>query len=245
MESVNIEFKIFDESKEPYNVGDLLNMPYFFANWNNTPHMSNSMYNIFKKTAIQYKDNILGIYNNYRIDENEPFPNVEKIKLSVDTYIENNKANNILNNLILSCNDDNTLVVHLRSGDQGIVEDYYIDTIVNLSVKYEKIILLCGISQNGYNSINFPSLTESINNMKISLHKLYLKNPNIIIDLNEPDIHLSVMRTCKNLLLHKGGYSLLGGLLFNGNNLFITKIFNPIQANNKEYFTYVKNYTII
>lgn len=245
MDKDNIDFKIFDESKESYIIGDLLNMPYFFANWNNNPHNNDYMYNLFKKTAFQYKNNILGIYNNYRIHENEPLPDVEKIKLSVDTYIENNKTNNILNNLMLCCNDNNTLVVHLRSGDKGIVEDYYIDTIINLSVNYEKIIILCGIHQNSERSIYFPNVTESINNMKISLSKLYLKNPNIIIDLNEPDIHLSVMRRCKNLLLHKGGYSLLGGLLFNGNNLFITKIFNPIETNNKEYFTYVKKYLLI
>ena len=60
-----------ESDNEGYNLGDLLNMPYFFANWNNTPHMSNSMYNIFKKTAIQYKDNILGIYNNTFVFQNQ------------------------------------------------------------------------------------------------------------------------------------------------------------------------------
>ena len=240
----NIDFKIFDESKESYIIGDLLNMPYFFANWNNKPHNNDYMYNLFKKTALQYKHNILGIYDSYRTDENEPFPNVEKIKLSVDTYIENNKTNSILEQLLLSCNDTNTLFVHLRSGDKGVVEDQYINAIINLASKYNKIVILAGIHQNAERSHHFPNVTESINNMKISLSKLYLKCPNIIIDLNEPDIHLSVMRRCKNLLLHKGGYSLLGGLLFNGNNLFITNIFNPIQTNNKEYFTYVKKYLI-
>lgn len=241
----NLEFKIFDEFKESYRIGDLLNMPYFWANSGNNPHADVNIYNQFKKTALQYKNNILGIYNNYRIDENEPIPNVEKIRLSVDNYIENNKTNNILNNLILSCNDDNTLVVHLRSGDCGIVEDYYIDSIINLSAKYEKIIILCGIHQNGEISKYYPNVTESKNNMKISLSNLYLKHPNIIIDLNEPDIHLSAMRRCKNLLLHKAGYSALGGLLFNGNILYITNLFAPIQSNNKEYFTYVKKYTLI
>ena len=237
----NIEFKIFDESKETYNIGDLLNMPYFWANANNNPHLNANTYNLFKKTALQYKNNILGIYNNYRIDENEPIPNVEKIRLSVDNYIENNQTNNILNNLILSCNDDNTLVVHLRSGDFGIVEDFYIDSIVNLSAKYEKIIILCGIHQIKERHPTHLSVTESINNMKISLSKLYLKVPNITIDLNEPDIHLCAMRRCKNLLLHKGGFSILGGLLFNGNNLFITTLFTPLSSNNKNYFTYVKS----
>lgn len=239
----DIKFKIFDESKESYIIGDLLNMPMFSSGWNNNPHHNDYAYNVFKKTSLQYKDNILGIYNNLRIDENEPIPNVFKIQLSVDTYIENNKTHNILNNLMLLCNDNNTLFVHLRSGDKGIVEDDYINTIINLSTKYDKIIILCGIHQNAERSEFFPNLIDSIDNMKLSLSKLYIKNNNIIIDLNEPDIHLCVMRKCKNLLLHKGGYSLLGGLLFNGENLFITNIFSAI--NNKEYFTYVKNYTVL
>ena len=50
------------------------------------------------------------------------------------------------------------------------------------------------------------------------------------------------MRKCKNLLLHKGGFSMLGGLLFTGNNLFITKFFNPLHVNNSEYFKYIKHY---
>lgn len=241
----DIDFKIFDESKESYIIGDLFNMPKFFAGWNSVPHHNDYMYNLFKKTALQYKDNILGIYDHYRTDENEPFPNVEKIQLSVDTFIENNKSNENLNALLLTCSCDNTLVVHLRSGDKGVVEDHYINTIINLSVNYEKIVILCGIHQNGERSHCFPNITESINNMKLSLSKLYSKNIDIIVDLNEPDIHLSVMRTSKNLLLHKGGYSLLGGLIFHGNNLYMTALFNPIQSNNQEYFTYCKNYTVL
>jgi hypothetical protein len=241
----NLEFKIFDENKESYILGDLLNMPKFFAGWNSNPHGSDVLYKLFKKTALQYKNNILGIYDSYRTDENEPFPNVEKIKLSVDTYIENNKKNSILEQLLLSCNDTNTLFVHLRSGDKGIVEDQYINTIINLTSKYNKIVILAGIHQNAERSHHFPNVTESIDNLKISLSKIYLKNSNIILDLNEPDLHLSIMRKCKNLLLHKGGFSMLGGIIFSGNNLYVTDLFYPIQHNNTEYFENITNYTKI
>jgi len=50
------------------------------------------------------------------------------------------------------------------------------------------------------------------------------------------------MRRCKNLLLHKGGYSMLGGLLFSGENLYVTDLFNPLAKRNMEYFSYVNNY---
>ena len=233
-----MEFKIFDENKESYIIGDLLNMPVFFANWNNTPHNNEYMYNLFKKTASQYKDNILGIYDKYRTDENEPIPNIEKIKMSVDTYIELNDTTNYLS----LCNDDNVLFVHLRCGDKGVIEESYIDAIVNLSLTYEKIIILTGIHQNAERSHHFPSVSQSINNTKESLSKLYSKCCNITIDVNEPDIHLIIMRKCKNLLLHKGGFSMLGGLLFSGEKLYITDLFYPIANCNIEYFNYVKNY---
>lgn len=55
----NIEFKLFDKDKESYIIGDLLNMPFFFANWNNNPHNNKYMYDLFKKTSKDYSDNIL------------------------------------------------------------------------------------------------------------------------------------------------------------------------------------------
>ncbi len=240
----NVDFTIFDESKESYIIGDLLNMPKFFADWNSNPHNNDYMYDLFIKTSLQYKDNILGIYEDLRIDKNESIPNVSKIQLSVDTYISRNESNIIFKNLLSSCDNNRALFVHLRSGDKGIVEDTFINTIIDLSINYDKIIILCGIHQNSDRSHYFPNVTESIKNMKISLSNLYIKSNNIILDLNTPDIHLCIMRRCKNLLLHKGGFSLLGGLLFNGKNLFITNIFDPVKSKNKEYFTYVTPFRI-
>lgn len=48
----NINFKIFDEGKESYIIGDLLNMPYFSANWNSNPHHNSYMYNLFTPFLI-------------------------------------------------------------------------------------------------------------------------------------------------------------------------------------------------
>ena len=59
-------------------------------------------------------------------------------------------------------------------------------------------------------------------------------NPKIIFDTSEPDIHLCIMRRCKNLLVHRGGFSILGVILFNGYNLYITNEFE--LANNKDFF---------
>jgi hypothetical protein len=198
------------------------------------------MYNLFKTTSQQYSNNILGLYNSSRTDENEAIPNVERIRNSVDKFIDINTDNVNLQNNIDLCLDD-TLFVHLRSGDKGIVEDEFIDNIISIykNNNFQKIVILCGIHQNHERSHHFPSLEDSINNLNYSLQKLKTFIPNIIIDTNEPDFHLCVMRKSKNLLVHKGGFSMLGALLFTGNNLFITHIFNPYQTNNTQFFEFI------
>jgi hypothetical protein len=51
-----------------------------------------------------------------------------------------------------------------------------------------------------------------------------------------------MMRKCKNLLIHKGGYSMLGGLLFTGNNLYITSLVKQFQQDVDEYLSYIPRY---
>jgi hypothetical protein len=85
-----IVLNVFDEGRVSYTIGDILNMPYFFANWNNTPHLDDFCYQSFKRAAIQYQNNILGIYASLRTDNDEPIPNVEKIVQACDLYLEQN-----------------------------------------------------------------------------------------------------------------------------------------------------------
>ena len=238
-----LNFTIFDDNTESYSIGHLLNMPTFFANWNRTPHNTTYHYDLYKQTAAAYPDNILGIYDSFRTDPDEPLPNVEKIKLSVDTYIENNVANENFNNILSSCEDDKTLYVHLRSGNKGVVEEQYINTIVGLASQYEKVVILCGVHKVTDHILDkLPNITQAIHNTKISLNKLYSKINNIRIDLNDPDVHLSMMRKCKNLLIHKGGYSMMGGLLFTGNHLYISSLVKQFNCDIDEYLSYIPRY---
>jgi hypothetical protein len=242
----NLEFNIFDNNKESYIIGDLLNMPYFFANWNNNPHCNISMYNLFKKTASQYPNNILGIYDKLRTDENESIPNVKKIIESIDNYTKYNiDLQQNLKDLLYMCEDNTNLFVHLRSGDKGIADNEFINKINKISINYKKIIILAGVHQNSDRSCYFPSVDESIKNTKISLQNLKIDESKLIIDLSEPDIHLCVMRNAKNLMLHIGGFSMLGALAFKGDNLYLTKLFYPIAEKNGQFFNYIGNYIIL
>jgi hypothetical protein len=204
-----------------YNIGDLLNMPSYWAGWGRNPHNNEHGYNIFKDACKKFDNSIFYNYCNSRIDESEPIPNINRIRESVDLYIENNYNN--LDRLIKKVKDPNTLCVHLRSGDKGIVEDSFIESINTLSNKYDKIIIFAGI----HSDTEHNGLDDSKNNLLISISKIVI-DKDIDINLENADIHLCLMRCANNLLLHKGGFSILGSILFSGNNLYATTLFEPL-----------------
>ena len=78
-------------------------------------------------------------------------------------------------------------------------------------LKIINIYILCGIHKGGRGDIN-----ESKQNLLNSINKIIENNHDKFkVLINEPDIHLSIFRKCKNLLLHRGGFSGLGYILFN------------------------------
>jgi hypothetical protein len=241
-----IVLNVFDEGRVSYTIGDTLNMPYFFAKWNNTPHYDDFCYQSFKRAAIQYQNNILGIYASLRTDDDEPIPNVEKIVQACDLYLEQNINQDAdLKSKSEMWDDEDTLYIHLRSGDKGVVEDCFIETIVEMSSKYNRLIVMCGIHHNGHNTPYFASVADSKSMLLQSLSKIQSRCQ-VIIDTSEPDTHLCMMRNCKNLLVHRGGFSVLGALLFNSDNLYITKTFYfPTENRKDEFFGYIKKYNLI
>ena len=215
-----------------YNIGDLLNMPSFWVEeWKRNPHKDEKLYKQYLYSASEFKNSILYYYSTLRTDENEPIPNIQKIEDATELYIKNNNCNDLINKV----NDINVLCIHLRSGDKGIVENEYIDKINILVSKYNKIIILCGI----HTDQTFETIDNSKLNLIKSLQKINVKNNNIEVHLDTPDNHLVMMRYCKNLLIHKGGFTALGIILFNGNNLYYT--FLHYGCNSNELIEHVKN----
>lgn len=228
----NFVIPIYDNNNvttNGYNIGDLLNMPSFWAGWNRNPHNNQAGYDIFLNVAKNYPNTIVYYYSQLRDDESEPIPNMAKIEEAVDLYIKNNDLSNIINIV----NNDETLCVHLRSGDKGIVEDHYIDKINILADKYNKIIILSGI----HSDQNYQSIEQSKKNLIQSLQKI--NNTKIKIHIDKPDNHLVMMHKSKNLLVHKGGFSILGSIIFNGNNLYYTELFEP--RDNNEIVNHINN----
>ena len=123
--------------------------------------------------------------------------------------------------------DDTTLCVHLRTGDYGLVSDFYINVIHQLSLKYKKVILFTGIHADQ----SWNKLDTSKNNCVTSINTILSKNTNIFVYLDNPDIHLSLFSVAKNLLLHKNGFSILASFVSTG-NIFVTDEFSAATQQN-------------
>ena len=86
----------------------------------------------------------------------------------------------------------------------------------HMQSKYSKIIIMCGAHHYHQHDI----LINSVNS-------LFNEKNNIYISIEDPDTHLAMFHSCKNLLLHKNGFTLLAAFVFTGDKLYLSeKIFN-------------------
>lgn len=204
--------------KNVYALGDLLLIPkiYGCCLWDEHPY--------YRVNINAYTDSILATYEELRTDKTEYIPNVNRIQQSVDTFIQRNSSNQKMNNLIEFVKRDDVLCVHLRSGDYGDVEDEYREIIKKLQKEYKYVIIMCGAHHYHQHEI----LIKSVNS-------LFNENKNIYISIEDPDTHMAMFHSCKNLLLHKNGFTVLAAFVFTGNKLYISnKIFNINQDFSKE-----------
>lgn len=198
-----------------YNIGDLLNMPFYWANWEQNPHAFPYIYELSKKTAQDNPSTILGKYYLLRENEEEKIPNLNRLCISIDKYIEDNNFKN--NEIIKFLNDPNVLFVHVRSGDYGVISNQFKNIVLNLSKKFSKVILISGVNRSHHHTDeNSEHNLFSRHNLLTSFNELLKLNSNIYIYLNEPDYHICCMRLCKNILIHRGGYSIIGSFVCNG-----------------------------
>jgi len=211
-------------NKYGYNLGDFLNAPYYMGLWKQNPHNSDELLERLNNMAKHYPKTILGLYCDGR-PSNEPVPSVARLKYATDIYLKNNKdtIKEIYNEVL----EDATLCVHLRTGDYGLVSDFFINVIYQLSLKYKKVILFTGIHADQ----SWNKLDTSKNNCTTSINTILSKNTNIYVNLNNADVHLSLLSIAKNVLLHRNGFSILASLVGTG-NLFVTDEFSAVTNHN-------------
>jgi hypothetical protein len=228
----SLDVPIYDKPDALYNLGDILNMPHYWKE--NFPLIK---YSRFKDVVTNnYKGSIGDIYYSTRPDD-EDIPNENRICQSVDEYI--NRNGNKFKDLIDKVSNPENLTVHIRSGDKGVIEDLIVDSIKGISANYKQLIILSGV----HSDLNHTdSLDDSKNKLSQSLNKIKngMDNNKIIFDFSEADIHLSLMRKSSNLYIHKGGFSILGSIVFQGNNLYVSPHFDP-RLTDSNYMIELKN----
>jgi hypothetical protein len=233
------DLKIYiDDSinKYGYNLGDFLNAPFYMGLWKQNPHNDDELLNRLYNMAKHYPETILGLYCKDRPND-ELVPNIPRLKLVTNLFLKNNIDRITCYNDII--NPDN-LCVHIRVGDYGIVSNYFINIIYQLSLKYKKVILFTGIhADQTWNKIDV-----SKNNCITSINAILSKNTNIYVYLDNPDVHLSLFSVAQNLLLHRNGFSILASLVCTG-NMYVTREFSPIMNNDWRHAMVNKNIVLL
>lgn len=207
-----------ESDNEGYNLGDLLNMPYIVGIWAKD-HQKDTGYLERRVEVISkiYPNSFLATYLNSR-PADEHIPNIVRLKMALRKYIINNIGR--IQSVFRAIRDPGVLCVHLRSGDKGAVSKNYLEKIKLLSDNYKQVIVFSGIHLDQ----RFSSHQNSKSSLAQSLNEILGLNKNIYVYLDQPDVHLSLMSLASNLLVHRGGFSILATLVSRG-NLYITNEF--------------------
>ena len=166
LQKINIDdVIIYDKELLPngYNIGNLLNIPYLLDLWKQIPHNSITQYNNMIDKSKTWPQSIVGLYCKDR-PENENIPNINRLVKSVNLYIEQNYNNFDMIDLV---KDKDTLCIHIRSGDIGVISNNFITNIKKLIVNYKKIILFGGVhldSRYGTEKQNKIATANYVNN---------------------------------------------------------------------------------
>jgi hypothetical protein len=202
-----------------YNLGDILNMPVYWADW--TPFESHHDLSV---VASQLPDSVAGRYYNCRswgaVTDDPLIPHRPRLLRAIDDYID---ANPEITPALHLLEDDSVLCVHVRSGDYGAADPAFLRTIEQLSKQYAKIIVMSGVHCNGDPSY----IEQNVARLKHTLDCIHALVPCAVFDFKHPDVHVCYMARARNLLVHMGGFSILGTLVFSGKQLYITPVFQP------------------
>ena len=208
-----------------YNIGDLLNMPYLANAWNANPHHDEQALQRMYIIGTHYKGSIVSNY----IENRPPLeivPNIPRVIEATKKYTEE-IAIHKTPELFESVQEETTLCIHVRCGDKT-VDPVYIGLIENLSRDYKKVYLFGGIHLDEYYKSNEEKTAIFIETMNAILSK----NNNIYLVLCEPDMHISLMSKARHLLLHHGGFSVVGSIVCKHGQLHATPLFNTMFYEN-------------
>jgi len=204
-----------DQRNAGYNIGDLLNIPYLGGWWNANPHHTIGDLKRMYIIGNAYPKSILSFYIEHR-PYDEIVPYIPRIHGALLKYEEIHRVS--LQSIIDQVKQDDILCVHVRSGDKD-VEESFMHLIQKMSRSFSKVMILSGLHLDQYFQSNSVKKAQYISSMNQILHE----NPNSSLIIAEPDVHLIVLKYASHLLLHKGGFSVIGSIVSTG-QLYITSL---------------------
>jgi hypothetical protein len=218
-----------------YNIGDLMNMPSLLSPPAFPKHGVDVIVDAARKIATLNPTTFIGIYHHV-YNRSCPIPYVPKVIWAIEKY---GRSKYRVDSASLSLvRKESTLLVHIRSGDYGVISDSYKSQIMNLSLSFDTICLIGGVHADqryAPENVSKANLNRDIHYVKTTLEELGKEVHARSTKLADDDLYL--MHSAANLLVHKGGFSALGGLACRGRVFFADEA--TAYTSNPEYFNQI------
>jgi len=212
-----------------YRLGDKLQMPRVCC----SQHHTNPVWagpDVAKRAAAYAEDfpgTILHRYYQYDDAEELP-PSVTRLERAVNDYLDANR----IEELTKEVNRDDTLVIHIRTGDYGNLRSDVIQHMGSVAQGFRKHIVCLGM-HNTFTYYHGRSENETFLNFHDACKDILRQLGNTCkILLGGADQHCSIMCKARNLYVHKGGFSCLVSLLCRG-NIYCSPKFAPLSEDNE------------
>jgi hypothetical protein len=224
-----------------YCIGDLMNMPSLMSPPRFPTHGVKRLIDAAHTVAQLNPTTFIGIYYNV-YNKSCPIPYIPKVHWAINEY-GRRKYRSDSESLSLVRNET-TLLVHVRSGDRGAISTSYKSHIMKLSSSFETICLIGGVHADRLSApenVSKANLNDDFNNITATLSGLGKRVHVRTTKLPDDDFYL--MYSAANLLVHKGGFSAIGGLVCKGRVFFANEL--KVYTRNPEYFKQLNHPTTI
>jgi hypothetical protein len=163
--------------------------------------------------------------------------NPDKLKLAIREY-EHDLDPEMKSTYHLVVRDD-TLVVHIRSGDLGGNIKDFKRFILQTAMGFTRVYIISGL----HTDERYRKLEDSLRILRIDIGQILLSLKSLGIEAKvhssfSADHDLYMMFLSKNLLVHKGGFSALGGLVCEGRVFWTASV---RQTTSEDYLGLMSN----
>ena len=205
---VNATANSKDYTKKYYNLGDLLNAPIMMKGSKTWSPVGNCL-------SPDWPGSIKNIY--CKLKGRMPELDVATFRRAILQYFQENE--NACAHLIEKASKESAFCIHIRTGDTGIVEKKYVNAIIKVAQNFKNCYILTGVHGGRH-----APLWLAIKRTRQSLNFIVRKLSKVEYIVGSADEHMVMMAFAKNLIIHKGGFSLLGSLACQG-NVYTTDLF--------------------